>query len=60
MTKNSNDIVITNALRTPIGKYKGNLANYEAHDLGSIVIKNLLIQSKLNLGLGLNNVDRKK
>ena len=47
MTKNSNDIVITNALRTPIGKYKGNLANYEAHDLGSIVIKNLLIQSKL-------------
>ena len=48
MTKNSNDIVITNALRTPIGKYKGKLASYQAHELGSIVIKNLLIQSKLN------------
>ena len=48
MTKNSNDIVITNALRTPIGKYKGKLASYKAHELGSIVIKNLLIQSKLN------------
>ncbi len=47
MSKNLNDIVITNALRTPIGKYKGNLSSYQAHDLGSEVIKKLLSNSKI-------------
>ena len=47
MGKNLNDIVITNALRTPIGKYKGKLSSYQAHDLGCKVIKNLLDQSKI-------------
>ncbi len=48
MQKNLNDIVITNALRTPIGKYNGNLASYQAHDLGSEIIKKLLIDSKIS------------
>ena len=47
MIKNSKDVVITNALRTPIGKYKGNLSKYHADDLGANVIKNLLKQSKI-------------
>ena len=48
MGKSLEDIVITNALRTPIGKYKGKLSPYQAHDLGCEVIKNLLEQSKLS------------
>ena len=47
MSKKSEDIVITNALRTPIGKYKGSLLKHQAHDLGSIVIKNLLLESNI-------------
>ena len=47
MSKNLNDIVITNALRTPIGKYKGNLSSHQAHDLGAAVIKKLLKSSKI-------------
>ena len=39
MTKKSEDIVITNALRTPIGKYNGGLSSYEAHDLGVKLLK---------------------
>ena len=42
MSKKFEDIVFTNALRTPIGKYRGNLKAYQGHDLGSIVIKKLL------------------
>ena len=48
MSKKSEDIVITNALRTPIGKYKGILAKHQAHDLGSVVIKNLLLESNIS------------
>ena len=47
MEKKLEDIVITNALRTPIGKYRGNLSSYQAHDLGCKTIKKLLIQSKV-------------
>ena len=48
MSKNSKDIVITTALRTPIGKYRGVLSKYEAYDLGANVIKNLLKKSKIS------------
>ena len=48
MVKKTEDIVITNALRTPIGKYKGNLGKYQAHELGAVVIKSLLDQSKIS------------
>ena len=49
MSKKSNDVVITSALRTPIGKYKGSLKNLSASKLGSIVIKEVIYQSKLDL-----------
>ncbi len=49
MSKNSNDVVITSALRTPIGKYKGSLKNLNASKLGSIVIKEVIYKSKLDI-----------
>ncbi len=49
MSKNSNDVVITSALRTPIGKYKGSLKNLSASKLGSIAIKELIYKSKLDI-----------
>ena len=49
MSKNSNDVVITSALRTPIGKYKGSLKNLSASKLGSIVIKEVIYKSKLDI-----------
>ncbi len=49
MSKNSSDVVITSALRTPIGRYKGSLKNLSASKLGSIVIKEVIYQSKLDL-----------
>ena len=49
MSKNSNDVVITSALRTPIGRYKGSLKNLSASKLGSIAIKEVIYKSKLDL-----------
>ncbi len=48
MEKTSQDIVITNALRTGIGRYKGMWDKVTAHDLGSIVIKDIINQSSVN------------
>jgi len=48
MSKNSSDVVITSALRTPIGRYKGSLKNLSASKLGSIVIKEVIYKSKLD------------
>ena len=39
MTKKSNDVVITAALRTPIGSYKGSLKDISAEKLGASTIK---------------------
>ncbi len=36
MSKNPNDVVITSALRTPIGKYKGSLKNTVEDYLGGL------------------------
>ena len=49
MIKNSKDVVITSALRTPIGKYKGSLKNLTAANLGSIVIREVIHKSKLEV-----------
>ena len=49
MSKNLNDVVITSALRTPIGRYKGSLKNLSASKLGSIAIKEVIYKSKLNV-----------
>ena len=47
MTKKTNDVVITAALRTPIGTYKGSLKGLDAHKLGSIAIKEAIYKSQL-------------
>ena len=49
MSNKYNDVVITSALRTPIGRYKGLLKNLSASKLGSIVIKEVIYKSKLNI-----------
>ena len=49
MSNKPNDVVITSALRTPIGRYKGSLKNLSASKLGSIVIKEVIYKSKLDL-----------
>ncbi len=46
MKKNYNEVVIVSAFRTPIGTYKGSLKNMRADQLGSIVIKEILKNSK--------------
>ena len=43
-----NDVVITAAVRTPIGSYKGSLRNIKADQLGSIVIKEVINQAIIN------------
>ena len=47
MTKKSNDVVITAALRTPIGSYKGSLKDISAEKLGASTIKEAIIRSDL-------------
>ena len=47
MTKNPNDVVITAALRTPIGTYKGSLKGLTADKLGTLAIKEAIHKSKL-------------
>ena len=47
MIKKSNDVVITAALRTPIGTYKGSLKDLSADKLGALAIKEVVHKSKL-------------
>ena len=47
MTKELGDVVITSALRTPIGTYRGSLKELNADKLGSICIKEVIKNSKL-------------
>ena len=47
MSKKSDDVVITSALRTPIGTYKGSLKNLSAAKLGTLVIKEAVYKSNL-------------
>ena len=49
MTKKLNDVVITSALRTPIGAYKGSLKSLSAVKLGALAIKEVVHKSKLKL-----------
>ncbi len=48
MTNKTIEVVIIEAVRTPIGTYKGSLKNLQAHQLGSIVINEVLKRSKIN------------
>ncbi len=47
MGSKEKSIVITSALRTAIGTFNGSLKNMQAHDLGSVVIKENIKKSKL-------------
>jgi acetyl-CoA C-acetyltransferase len=49
MIKKSNDVVVTAALRTPIGTYKGSLKGLSAEKLGALSIKEAIQKSKLNV-----------
>ncbi len=48
MNYKSKEVVIVNAIRTPIGTYKGSLKNIRSDQLGSIVIKEILKKSKFS------------
>jgi len=47
MSEKEKNVVITSALRTAIGTFNGSLKNMQAHNLGSIVIKENINKSKL-------------
>jgi len=53
MKPNEKNVVITSAVRTPIGTLGGALKNIQGHILGSVVIKEALKRSKIKS----NNVD---
>ena len=44
----NNDVIITNAVRTPIGKHGGILSKYHAFELGGYVIKTILKKSNVD------------
>ncbi len=48
MNNSMNDVVIVEAIRTPIGAYKGSLKELSADKLGSIVIREILRKNKLD------------
>ena len=48
MNNTINEVVIVEAIRTPIGTYKGSLKELSADKLGSIVIREILRKSKLD------------
>ncbi|MCF6767817.1 acetyl-CoA C-acetyltransferase [Thiotrichales bacterium 19S11-10] len=45
------NVVIVAALRTPIGSFNGSLSSLPAHELGAIVIKNLIKLTKIDATL---------
>ena len=47
MNSNNKNIVITSAVRTAIGIFKGSLKNIQGHDLGSAAVKDSMKKSKL-------------
>ena len=49
MNKKLDDVVITSALRTPIGTYKGSLKSISADKLGALAIKEVVYSSKLKV-----------
>ena len=53
MSIEQKSVVITSAVRTAIGKFRGSLKNIQGHELGSVVIKESIKRSNLKL----NDVD---
>ena len=48
MNNSMNEVVVVEAIRTPIGAYKGSLKELSADKLGSIVIREILRKSKFD------------
>ena len=48
MNKKSKEVAVVEAVRTPIGSYKGSLKDIKSHHLGSVVIKEVLKRSKID------------
>jgi len=48
MSSEQKNVVITSAVRTAIGTFRGSLKDLQAHELGSVVIKEALKQSNLH------------
>ena len=48
MSDKQNSIVITSAVRTAIGAFRGSLKDMQAHELGSVVVKEAMKKSNLN------------
>ena len=49
MNSGQKSIVITAAVRTAIGTFNGSLKDIQGHELGSIVAKDVLKKSNLNI-----------
>ena len=49
MSFNKKNVVITSAVRTAIGTFGGSLKKMQAHDLGSIVIKDVIKKIKFTI-----------
>ena len=49
MNLNKKNIVITSAVRTAIGTFRGSLKNMQAHELGTLVIKEAVKKSNLQM-----------
>ena len=47
MKPSEKNVVITSAVRTPVGILGGSLKNIQGHILGSVVIKEVLKRSKI-------------
>ena len=47
MNSKQKNIVITSAARTAVGKFGGSLKNMQGHDLGSVVVKEVIKKSQL-------------
>ena len=48
MSETNKNIVITSALRTPIGTFRGSLKDMHAHELGTQVTKVVMQKSNLD------------
>ena len=48
MDDKQNSVVITSAVRTAIGSFRGSLKDMQAHELGSVVVKEAMKKSNLN------------
>ena len=47
MNSKETKVVITSALRTAVGTFNGTLKNMQGHDLGSVIVKEIIKKSKL-------------